>query len=202
MKALASMLAALGLALASLALAAPAFDPEGLGRQLSEPAVVRGDFIQEKHLRALPQPLTSRGRFVLARDHGLLWLLRQPIRQDYRISPRGIARRGAHGWQAVDPQGGAARQNRLFLAVLAGDTQGLQRDFELDLTGDPTDWRLLLTPRGALLGQVFDGIEIQGGASVTRIELRETQGDRTVLRLIDSRLDQPLSASERHDLAD
>ncbi|MHA6640017.1 outer membrane lipoprotein carrier protein LolA [Stutzerimonas frequens] len=193
--------AAVLLMLATIAMAQP-FDLPQLAEQLSGPAVIRGDFIQEKHLRALPQPLTSQGRFVLARDHGLLWLLQQPIRQDYRITPQGIARRGEQGWQAVDPQGGSARQNQLFLAVLSGDTQALQRDFDLQLKGDPDAWRLQLTPRGALLKQIFADIEIQGGETVTRIELHETQGDRTLIRLLDSQTDVALTASEQRDLAD
>lgn len=193
--------AAVLLMVTTIAMAQP-FDLPQLAEQLSGPAVVRGDFIQEKHLRALPQPLTSHGRFVLARDHGLLWLLQQPIRQDYRITPQGIARRGEQGWQAVDPQGGSARQNQLFLAVLSGDTQALQRDFDLQLNGDPDAWRLQLTPRGALLKQIFADIEIQGGETVTRIELHETQGDRTLIRLLDSQTDVTLTAREKRDLAD
>ncbi len=193
--------AAVLLLVTTIAMAQP-FDLPQLAGQLSGPAVVRGDFIQEKHLRALPQPLASHGQFTLSRDHGLLWLLQQPIRQDYRITPQGIARRGEQGWQAVDPQGGSARQNQLFLAVLSGDTQALQRDFDLQLKGDPDAWRLQLTPRGALLKQIFADIEIQGGETVTRIELHETQGDRTLIRLLDSQTDLALTASEQRDLAD
>lgn len=193
--------AAVLLLVTTIAMAQP-FDLPQLAEQLSGPAVVRGDFIQGKHLRALPQPLTSHGKFTLSRDHGLLWLLQQPIRQDYRITAQGIARRGEQGWQAVDPQGGSARQNQLFLAVLSGDTQALQRDFQLELSGAATAWRLQLTPRGALLKQIFAGIEIQGGETVTRIELHETQGDRTLIRLLDSQTDLSLTASEKRDLAD
>lgn len=189
------------LMVANTAMAQP-FDLPQLAEQLSGPAVVRGDFIQEKHLRALPQPLTSHGQFALSRDHGLLWLLQQPIRQDYRITPQGIARRSENGWKAVDPQGGSARQNQLFLAVLSGDTQALQRDFQLELSGAATAWRLQLTPRGALLRQIFADIEIHGGETVTQIELHEAQGDRTLIRLLDSQTDVALTASEQRDLAD
>ena len=189
------------LMVANTAMAQP-FDLPQLAEQLSGPAVVRGDFIQEKHLRALPQPLTSRGQFVLARDHGLLWLLQQPIRQEYRITAQGIARRSEQGWQAVDPQGSSARQNQLFLAVLSGDTPALQRDFQLELSGEAKAWRLQLTPRGALLKQIFADIDIQGGETVTQIELHEAQGDRPLIHLLDSRIDDTLTAREQRDLAD
>lgn len=181
---------------------AMAFDLADLQKQLSAPAVVSGNFVQEKHLRALAQPLTSQGRFVLARDHGLLWLLRTPLRQDYRINANGISRRDPDGWQALPSQSASAQQNRLFFAVLQGDSSGLQRDFELSLSGDAEHWQLRLTPRSLLLKQIFTRIDITGGRFVERIDLAETQGDSTVLRMQDSRGATALSESERRDFAD
>ena len=181
---------------------AMAFDLADLQKQLSAPAVVSGNFVQEKHLRALAQPLTSQGRFVLARDHGLLWLLRTPLRQDYRITASGIARRDPAGWQTLPSHSAGAQQNRLFFAVLQGDSSGLQRDFELSLSGDAEHWQLRLTPRSLLLKQIFTRIDITGGRFVERIDLAETQGDSTVLRMQDSRAATALSESERRDFAD
>ncbi|MFJ4065496.1 outer membrane lipoprotein carrier protein LolA [Pseudomonas sp. NPDC089996] len=179
-----------------------AFGLDDLQKQLSEPAVVKGPFIQEKHLRALPQPLLSKGHFVLARDHGLLWLLQAPLRQDYRIDTQGIARRDANGWQPLPSQSAGAQQNRLFFAVLQGDSSGLQRDFELSLSGEAEHWQLRLVPRSLLLKQVFNRIDINGGRYVERIELSETQGDSTVLRMPESSGAAALSDAERSDFAD
>ena len=184
-----------------LSLQAQAFDLQQLSDQLAKPSVIYGSFIQEKHLRALPQPLVSQGSFVLAKNHGLLWLLKTPLQQDYRISAQGIARRDANGWQLLPNKSAGAEQNRLFLAVLQGDSSGLQRDFELQLQGEATQWKLTLTPRSMLLKQVFNQINIDGGALVHTIELLETQGDSTLLRLQGSTADQPLSEAEQHDFA-
>ena len=180
---------------------AHAFDLQQLSDQLAKPSVIHGSFIQEKHLRALPQPLVSKGTFVLAKDHGLLWLLKTPLQQDYRIRPEGIARRDANGWQALPNKSAGAEQNRLFLAVLQGDSSGLQRDFELQLQGEAQQWKLTLIPRSLLLKQVFTQINIDGGELVQTIELLETQGDSTVLRMQDSTAGQPLSDAESHDFA-
>jgi hypothetical protein len=180
---------------------ANAFDLQQLSEQLARPDVIHGQFIQEKHLRALPQPLLSKGSFVLAKNYGLLWLLKTPLQQDYRISAKGIARRDGNGWQMLPNKSAGAEQNRLFLAVLQGDSSGLQRDFELALSGDAQQWKLTLTPRSLLLKQVFNQINIDGGALVQTIELLETQGDSTVLRMQDSQADQPLSDAEQHDFA-
>lgn len=176
--------------------AAHAFDLTELGAQLAKPTVVRGPFIQEKHLRALPKPLTSQGEFVLSRDAGLLWQLRRPLTQDYRIDAAGIARRTAQGWQLQPGQDVAAQQSRLFLAVLQGDHSGLARDFELQLSGSSEAWQLTLIPHSLLLKQIFSSIRIDGGALVERIELHETQGDRTLMRMPQSQAGDALSAQE------
>ncbi len=181
---------------------AQAFDLQQLSDQLAKPDVIHGNFIQEKHLRALPQPLTSKGTFVLAKNHGLLWLLRTPLQQDYRITTKGIARRDVSGWQMLPSKSAGAEQNRLFLAVLQGDSSGLQRDFELSMSGDAQNWKLTLLPRSLLLKQVFNQINITGGELVSTIELLETQGDSTLLRMQDSTSAQPLSTAEQHDFAE
>ncbi len=191
------------LALLCLSPLAQAFDLQQLSDQLAKPVVVRGDFIQEKHLRALPQPLISKGHFVLAKEFGLLWLLSSPLKQDYRISPAGIARRdAANGWQLLPGKSAGAEQNRLFLAVLQGDSSGLQRDFDLQLKGDTNAWQLTLTPRSLLLQQVFRQINIEGGPLVQRIELLETQGDSTLLKMLDSQSVPALNDAERKDFAE
>ncbi|WP_248805710.1 outer membrane lipoprotein carrier protein LolA [Pseudomonas sp. MWU13-2100] len=192
-----SLLSGLG-----LSAQASAFDLQQLSEQLAKPSVIHGDFIQEKHLRALAQPLTSKGTFVLAKDHGLLWLLKSPLQQDYRISAKGIARRDPSGWQMVPNKSAGAEQNRLFIAVLQGDSTGLQRDFELQLQGEAQHWQLTLIPRSVLLKQIFTRINIDGGELVQRIELLETQGDSTVLRMQDSSAALPLSDAEQHDFAE
>ncbi|RJG14370.1 outer membrane lipoprotein carrier protein LolA [Pseudomonas cavernicola] len=181
---------------------AQAFDLDQLSAQLAEPAVVRGEFIQEKHLRALPKPLTSTGHFVMAKQHGLLWLLQSPLQQDYRINGAGISRRAANSWQTLPQQGASAQQNRLFLAVLQGDSSGLRDDFDLALSGDASDWQLKLTPRAVLLKQIFTAITIEGGALVQRIELLETQGDSTVMHMPGSVAGTALSEAERHDFVE
>lgn len=182
--------------------AAGAFGLDQLQAQLRATPIVRGSFVQQKFLRALPQPLTSRGDFTLAQGKGLLWQLTSPFAQDLRITPQGIAKRDAQGqWQALPQQMGASRETGIFLAVLAGDTHGLQENFDISLAGDARDWTMTMKPSSALLSQVFDAIVIQGDTLVRRIELRETQGDRTVLQLQDLQAARQLNAEEQRAYA-
>lgn len=189
-----------------LCVAAPmagAFSLAELQAQLQSTRVVRGDFTQQKFLRSLAQPLTSRGSFTLAPGRGLLWRVRSPLVQDLRITAHGIARLDGQGrWQTVPQHSGGSRESRLFLAVLAGDTDGLQQHFNLTLAGQPHDWELTLTPRAALLRQIFQRIRISGGALVHSIELFETQGDRSVMSMPDAHAATELLDEEEQAFAD
>lgn len=154
-----------------------------LQARLAAPGALSGSFVQEKHLRALAQPLTSSGRFELTTEQGLLWQLLSPLQRDYRIDEHGIAQRTPQGWQKQPGRDAAAYQSKLFLALLRGDRQRLEEDFQVSHQGDANAWQIELVPRSALLQQIFSRITVQGGAQVERIELFETQGDRTLLRL-------------------
>jgi len=174
------------LLLAALILASPllrAETPATLEQRLGSLPPASGSFVQEKHLRALAQPLTSRGRFELTAERGLLWQLRSPIERDYRINDDGILLLTPQGWQEQPGRDAAAYQSRLFLALLRGDRQRLDEDFEVSLSGSDDAWQVELLPRSPLMRQIFSRISVQGGAQVERIELFETQGDRTLLHL-------------------
>lgn len=173
-----------------------AFDEDQLARQLADSGVLRGDFVQEKHLRGLPQPLRSHGRFVLARE-GLLWELQQPLQRTYRISRAGVALWQDGQWLMQGNQDAAARQSHLFLSVLQGDQQGLREEFDVQLQGAEDDWLLLLSPKSLLLKQVFQRIEVRGDRYVRSIELLESQGDRTLMRMLDIAPDEELEADEQ-----
>jgi hypothetical protein len=178
-----------------------AFDLQQLSDQLAKPDVIHGSFIQEKHLRALPQPLVSKGTFVLAKNHGLLWLLKTPLQQDYRITAQGIARRDANGWQCCRTRApGPSRTacSSPCCRATAAACNGISNCPERRRPALEAD----LTPRSLLLKQVFTQINIDGGELVQTIELLETQGDSTVLRMQDSTAAQPLSDAEQHDFAE
>jgi len=169
------------------------FELADLQQQMQQAPVVRGHFVQEKHIRGLTQPLTSRGSFCLSGEQGLLWNVTQPLARSIRVTHKGVAH------QAEDKRwlpGNAQRQTALFLAVLGGDTAALQQQFELALSGRAEDWQLTLTPKSALLKRIFKRIDISGGALVTQIELDEVSGERTLIRLLEAVSDSMLSDEE------
>lgn len=184
-----------------LAAAAHAFDSRELTVQLQSPKTVQGRFTQQKHLRTLDKPVTTSGRFALRPGHGLFWHLQKPFELRLRVRRDGISRQDASGaWKSNGSQSTQAAQVKLFMAVLGGDTAELQRHFTLKLSGSAGSWQLLLLPKTVVMKQVFENITISGDKLVRRIELKEKQGDRTVMQFEQLQTDQALDAAAKQAL--
>ena len=184
-----------------LAAAAHAFDSRELTVQLQAPKTVQGRFTQQKHLRTLTKPVTTSGRFALRPGHGLFWHLQKPFELRLRVRRDGISRQDASGaWKSNGSQSTQAAQVKLFMAVLGGDTAELQRHFILKLSGSAGNWQLLLLPKTVVMKQVFENITISGDKLVRRIELKEKQGDRTVMQFEQLQTDQALDAAAKQAL--
>jgi outer membrane lipoprotein-sorting protein len=68
--------------------------------------------------------------------------------------------------------------------TLAGDLAALRRHYRVELEGTWPDWRLHLLPSDPELAELMQKVVIGGrGAQVTRIELLETSGDRSVMTI-------------------
>ena len=152
----------------------------------AEKQSIAGHFVQERHLKNLAQPLRSSGHFVLVPEQILLWQLEKPFTLTLRVRSDGVAQQDAQGqWQ---PTAQNSRQMALFMALLGGDIAALQSEFTPNLSGNADNWQLQLTPKGALLQQIFTQIVLSGDTYVREVQLFETQGDRSVLQFLDLKL--------------
>lgn len=161
-----------------------AFSTAELSQTLQKPDNVQGAFTQQRYLKSLSKPMTTNGQFVLVPKRGLLWHMQKPFDNRLRVRSDGIMQWNGKNWAAANPSkmSGQAQQIRLFLDLLGGNAQGLEKQFTLKLSGTQQKWTLRLDPKTALMKQIFNHIDISGDTVVRRIELHEKQGDRTVMQ--------------------
>lgn len=169
-----------------------------LGARLDQAGVIHADFVQTKTLQALKHPLLTSGRMAFARGLGVLWRVEKPYQVSYALSDERVIE--------VDPDGNrkvrAARDvpalaqiGRIFQAIFQGDIGALEGYFQVTVGGSQEHWQVDLTPKPEL-ARFLKGIQAQGGQFLDRIEVREAQGDVTVIEFRDSCLDQPLTDTE------
>ncbi|WP_274585328.1 outer membrane lipoprotein carrier protein LolA [Neisseria leonii] len=190
---------------AALMLASPllwAFSAAELAQILQKPASVQGAFSQQRYLKTLPKPMSASGRFVLLPRKGLIWHMQQPFDNRLRVRADGIMQWDGKNWTGGAGNAAQGRQVGLFLDLIGGNVQALEKQFDLNVSGTPQKWTLRLMPKTALMKQIFTSVEIEGDSVVRRIGLNEKQGDRTVMRFHRVQIDGELDAAVKASFAD
>ncbi len=186
--------------LALLALTPPALGAPPEPATLSEGQVLRGRFVQERHLKGFPAPLKSEGRFTLVPGRGLLWRTETPFAVTTVMSPSGIVQevRGAETMRL--PAAKLPFLSRLYAMLggaLGGDLKALEGMFSIAREADASGWRLVLTPLKADDPSMpIRSITLKGARLVETVEIVKPDGDFDSLRFIDQDLTAGPAAPE------
>jgi Outer membrane lipoprotein carrier protein LolA-like len=178
---------AVSLTLTSLAAARDPTDLDGLLAALARPAPAEIAFRELRFTKLLTVPirvaghLEYRGQDRLARVVEWPWQERTDIDAGtVRIERPGEPARVFSLSRAPELEGLIGS----FAAVLAGDRDRLERDFDAALTSDATGWHLDLTPRDAKLRRRLVTIRVSGqGTTPACFAFIEGDGDMSLVLL-------------------
>ena len=171
-------------------------------QSLTAGQVLRGGFVQERHLKGFNAPLHSTGHFVLVPTRGLIWRVETPFAVTTVITAAGLVQ-----------QVGGTETTRLlstrlpFLShlygmlggALGGDWHALEVEFTVERRVDNRRWQIRLTPRNAddPNSVPFSAIVAEGARFLDTVEMSKRDGDHDSLILHDQILDAaPLAADE------
>jgi hypothetical protein len=175
-------------ALLLIACALPAQADELLGgilKRLGEPAVVRAQFVQERLITDMTRPTESRGRIAVSRSDGLLWRIESPLRFTLAFTPTGIIETGPDGVRRLRAQGRSVdtQIGRVLRGILGADEPTLRESFDATATGSAQRWTIRLAPRAREMARVLREIRLGGGRHLETIEVEETAGNLTTIRM-------------------
>src|ERR1041385_374281 len=140
--------------------------------ELRTAQVLKGDFVQLKHLHEFPQPLRSSGKFLFARGQGIYWHTQQPFDSEFVLtSTQMTVSDGGTVAQRRDTsqQPGLKVVSDIFLALFALDLPSLADHFELYTAGGSNPWQIGLRPKDAALRAVAREIKLSGHLHVERV---------------------------------
>lgn len=163
-----------------------AIDLSRLARLTADSERHEGRFVQDKYLASVDASLRSSGRYSYERGNLLRWRIEEPVSSELLLTAEGVVSNGSGDeapWLETSGNPTAAAMGRVLFAVLIADWEQLSEYFELDgdLAGER--WHVVLTPRDAILGEVFSSIELRGEKRPEEILLHETGGNRTRILL-------------------
>lgn len=161
--------------------------------------VLRGTFVQKKHLSELDRPLVSSGTYVVAQGHGLLWQIQKPVTSQLVITPQKLIER-SNGQQtnhiSAQQQPALRAVASVLLALFKGNTEQLSRYFKSQRASDGNT--LTLTPKTEALSHYIKGLAISDSGHTRRIRINRPNGDYSVIKLKATDDNHPLSPQERH----
>ncbi|NHL68789.1 outer membrane lipoprotein carrier protein LolA [Burkholderia ambifaria] len=154
--------------------------------RLARVGAIRSDFRQTQTLSAMKQPLVSTGSMLFDRRSGVVWRIDTPYKATYVITDGGMREVGADG-RLVAPGGGGrgvAQVSRMMRDMLGGDLSALYAQFDVEASGTPERWRMVLRPNQPQLAQAIRVLEMSGGAYLGKLDMTFANGNVTVLEFV------------------
>lgn len=160
--------------------------------------VLRGRFIQERHLQGFSAPVRSEGRFVVVPGKGLIWQAETPFAVTTVVTPTGLVQ-SVGGTETARLSAARlpflSRLYDMMAGALAGDWRALEASFAITRTGSTVH----LAPMRAddATGQQIAAIRAILGRFVDQVDIVRPNGDFDRLRFLDQGLGNgPLPAAE------
>ncbi|CAA7627918.1 conserved hypothetical protein [Candidatus Terasakiella magnetica] len=165
---------------------------------LKDGDVLRGRFVQERHLTGFAAPLRSAGSFVIAPGRGLIWRAETPFPITTVVSPAGLLQSVGGTETTRLPAQRLPFLTRLYdmmAGALAGDWRALEGSFQVMRQGAA----IKLSPLGGddPAASQIAGITAKLGQFVDEVEIAKPGGDFDRLTFLDQSLGGgPLGADD------
>ena len=157
------------------------------------------DFVQTKHLKMLNEDMVSQGKMYYQQPDRLRWEYTTPYSYTFLLNGSKVLLKNKHRNDVID-----VNQNKLFKEIarimmnsVVGKCLNDDKEYKVDISASGSDWIATLSPLRKNMRQLFKRIVIhfdKQRAVVSRVELLEKNGDRTVIELKDIRKNEPISS--------
>lgn len=157
-------------------------------KMLMQNTDVSGKFTQSRQMQGLERPLLSSGTFVLSQSQGLVWKQEKPFASTLTVTQNRLEQQIMDHPPTVitkEQQPIVFGFTQVFMSVLQGNTQAVEQYFNLNFSGSPQAWELVLTPKGSPLDKAIEAITLNGSKTIDFIEVKDAQGNVMEITLSD-----------------
>jgi outer membrane lipoprotein-sorting protein len=159
---------------------------------------------EEKFISLLVKPLVSEGEIFFYPPNNLARYVQSPEKSVVIIRGDKLKMTDSSGSHELDLSEQPVLRLVIdtFIRVLSGDIDALSRVYRIRFSGQATGaWQVYLEPIVPTLSRYLRQVFLEGNELiVSRMEITETNGDRTVTRFFDVDVSRRYSNSERERL--
>jgi len=172
---------------------------EGLMEGFATSQGVRAEFVEEKNLSLLVEPLRSEGSIYFMPPDRLARRIVRPVPSALIVNGDTLAMRTPGETNHIDLAGSDVARHFVesFIILFSGNLGELKQRYEVAFEGTEERWQLELIPRQRVVRLLIAQIKLVGeGVSLREMEIIETQGDRTTTRFAAIDSDHRFDAAE------
>ena len=152
----------------------------GLNERFKLVEVASGSFVQHKHFKVLNHPIESRGEFYFDHKLGMIWKTTFPVTSTMLMKKGGLFITDRFNNTKKLPA--AMPVAKIREQVLSGNIAAIKKEF--NVKGSFDNVCMILEPKGSVLSQVFNKIELCGQQALERLVLHENAGNRTEISVL------------------
>ncbi|MDR1331498.1 MAG: outer membrane lipoprotein carrier protein LolA [Tannerella sp.] len=161
------------------------------------------DFEQTKELSLLSEKIVSKGKMYYRKNGLLRWEYLTPYRYAFVLNGDKILMQTGNSRNVVD-----VRSNRFFQELVKVMMSGVNgsgltdaRNFTSSYYAGDRKWKAVLVPVGKEMKQMFASIRLTFSVddfTVDSVEMEEQNGDKTIIRLTDKKLNAEIDDTQFH----
>jgi outer membrane lipoprotein-sorting protein len=157
---------------------------------------IKSNFVQEKQLSFLTQPVKSEGLFWYKKEDRLRWEYTQPFKYLILFNGNEVVIKDGINTNVFDANSNALFKqiNDLMLGAVKGDL-GKNKDFSFTLNESSKQYQLLLKPTNENMKKYVAAVEIyfqKSDLAVSSIKIIESTGDFTKITFYDRKFNEPI----------
>jgi hypothetical protein len=154
--------------------------------------ILRGTFVQERHLQGFKAPIRSDGTFTLAIGRGLIWHVERPFQVTTVITPGALVQYSSGAETLRLPTSRIPALGRLYDmlgSALAADWRALEDEFTVSRQQEGGTQVVTLVPRGGIDSAApVKSITARTAHFIEQVEIERPSGDRDRLLFTDQSL--------------
>ncbi len=159
---------------------------KNIADQISTTSSIHSDFLQEKHLSFLEQPIVSKGEFYFKKEKKLRWEYIDPFKYLIVLNGDKVIIKDEKKTNQFD-----VASNKIFKEVsemlsrlLRGEILNDEKDYEQAYFEGTSEYLVRLSPKKEEVKEMIDVIELyfdKTNHSVVKVNIQEKSGDYTLI---------------------
>lgn len=157
------------------------------------------DFVQTKYLKMLNDKMVSRGKMYYQQSNKLRWEYTSPYTYTFVLNGSKVLISKGKRSDVINVNQSKFFKEiaRIMMNSVVGKCLTDSKDFKVSLTGASAEYVATLYPQQKQMKQMFQKIILHFNkqkSTVSKVELIEKKGDRTIIELKNVKINAPINA--------